>query len=225
MELRAYWLILKRRWLLVVLPAAVALAVALITYRTPGPLYNAGVRFIVGQSPADSTAESDEERLANWKTSEYIVNTLADWARGGQFAGMVSQRLAEQNIQVDPIAIRDSIVTDSTRSMMTFSMNYGDAATLARMMDEAAYVLVEENAAGLPPLNGAPAEVIQLDQPIVNRVPRSILDQMDLPLRVFLALAAGIGLALLVEYLDPTVRDRDDVERMDLLVIGEIPRK
>ena len=42
------------------------LAVGLATYQAPGPLYNAGVRFIVGQEPTESTDLSDEERLANF---------------------------------------------------------------------------------------------------------------------------------------------------------------
>jgi capsular polysaccharide biosynthesis protein len=40
-----------------------------------------------------------------------------------------------------------------------------------------------------------------------------------------LALAAGIGLALLAEYLDPTVRERAEVMAMGMEIMGEIPRR
>ena len=76
MEFRAYWRILRRRWLLVLVPALVVFAIGLITYSAPGRTYNAGIRFIAGQRPSSSATDSDEERLANWQTSEYIVNTL-----------------------------------------------------------------------------------------------------------------------------------------------------
>ena len=49
MELRRYWLVLKRRWLLLTIPAVIVLAIGLATYSTPAPVYNVGVRFIVGQ--------------------------------------------------------------------------------------------------------------------------------------------------------------------------------
>ena len=79
-----------------------------MTYRRPPERYNVGVRFIAGQAPTEATGLSDESRLANWQASEYIVNTLRDWVQGGQFAEMVSQRLAEQGLEVPLLAVRDS---------------------------------------------------------------------------------------------------------------------
>jgi capsular polysaccharide biosynthesis protein len=224
MELRAYWQVLKRRWLLVVLPAIVVLVIGLITYDPPAQAYNVGVRFIAGQEPSQLATESDEQRLANWQTSEYIVNTLSSWVRGGQFAGLVSQRLAEQGIDMPAPSIQASIAADDARSMMTLYMTYSDPVALEEMMDAAATVLMEQNSEGLPQLGGEQAEFVQLDEPLVNPVPAGILDQLELPLRITLAIGAGVGLAFLVEYLDPTVRDREEVESMGIAVVGEIPR-
>lgn len=225
MELRAYWQVLKRRWLWVVGPTALVLVLALLTYNRPGPLYNAGVRFIVGQEPTESAAISDEQRLANWKTSEYVVNTLADWVKGGQFAGLVSAELAQEGITVAPQSIVGGTVSDSTRSMMVLSMTYSDPAILERMLEAAAEVLITQNDLGLPQLGGIPAELVQLDEPIVNQIPPGITKQLELPLRIVLAIGAGLGLAFLVDYLDPTVRERKELEAIGLAVIAEIPRK
>jgi capsular polysaccharide biosynthesis protein len=200
------------------------LAIGLITYRAPGPLYNAGVRFIAGQEPTESADLSDEQRLANWKASEYIVNTLADWVRGGQFAELVSQELAGQGIAVTPQEIVAGTAADSTRSMMVLSMTYGDAAVLEQMMNAASLVLLEANDQGLPQLGGEPADLVQMDPPIVNPIRPGITTQLQLPLRIGLALIAGLGLALLVDYLDPTVRGRREVESLGLPVIAEIPK-
>lgn len=225
MELKAYWQVLKRRWWLVLIPTAVVLVVGLLTYSPPGTAYNAGIRFIVGQEPSEQAATSDEERLANWQTSEYIVNGLTDWVRGGQFAQLVSDRLAESGRIIDAGAIRGSIAADNTRSMMTLSMTFGDAAALEAMMNAAAEVLVEQNEVGLPQLGGETAALVQLDQPIINPISAGLFDQLQLPLRVVLAVAAGLGLAFLVDYLDPSVRNREELEKMGLPVMGEIPRK
>ena len=225
MELRAYGQLLKRRWVWIVIPAAVALILALVTYSPAGLTYNAGVRFIVGQEPTDAADLSDEERLANWKASEYVVNTLADWVRGGQFAELVSEELAAQGLAVAPQSIVGGTVSDSTRSMMVLSMTYHDAAILEQMLNTAGLVLKEQNDKGLPQLGGIPAELVQLDQPIVNQVPAGITKQLELPLRITLAIGAGIGLAFLVDYLDPTVRERKELESMGIPVIVEIPKK
>lgn len=225
MELREFWQVVKRRWLLIVLPAAIALTVLVITYKPPGQLYNAGIRFIASQEPSTGTDDSDEERLANWKSSEYTVNTLADWVKSGQFAALVSQSLTEDGISVPAGDIQGGVASDSTRSMMTLSINYHDFHTLERIMNAAATVLIEENYQGLPQLGGKSAELVQLDQPVVNAIPPGLSRQLDLPFRLLLAIAAGFGLAFLVEYLDPTVRDRDDLESLGLSVVGEIPKK
>lgn len=223
MEFRAYWRIFKRRWLLVLIPALVVLAIGLITYDAPGRTYNAGIRFIAGQRPSSSASESDEERLANWRTSEYIVNTLATWIQSGQFAEIVSQRLASRGITVAPDDIQNGIAADDARSVMTMSVTFVDPDRVADILIAAADVLVNENARGLPQLGGEAAELVQLDLPIVNRVPASILSQLDLPFRIGLALAAGVGLAIFVEYLDPTIHEDQELELMGFRVMGAIP--
>jgi capsular polysaccharide biosynthesis protein len=223
MDLRSYWQILKRRWIYVIGPVAIVLILGLITYDKPATNYNAGIRFIVGQEPTIAAIESDEERLANWKTSEYVVNTLADWVKGGQFAQLVSEDLSEDGIVVAPQAIVGGTTSDSTRSMMVLSITYFDPLVLEQIMQAAADVLINQNELGLPQLGGETAQLVQLDEPIVNSISASIINQLDLPLRIALAFFAGIGLAFLVEYLDPTIRNSDELELMELPVIGLIP--
>lgn len=225
MELRQYWQIFKRRWLLLIIPATVVLAVGLATYHPPPPAYNVGVRFIVGQSPAAEAERVDEQRYYNWLTSEYIVNGLTDWVRGLTFAETVSQELAAQGLDIPSAVIQGSIAPDNVRSLLQISMTYGDANTLLAMMNAVAQVIIEQNAAGLPQLGGETAVIVQLDQPVVNQIPAGLRSQLDLPLRILLALGAGVGLTLLVEYLDPTVRGRDELIQLGLPVVGEIPKK
>lgn len=225
MELKRYGYVLRRRWLFVLIPALVVLAVGLATYRPPGVAYNVGVRFIVGQRPSPAAAQEDEERYYNWTTSEYIVNGLTDWMRGLRFAERVSQELAAQGKNIPAGAIFGSLVADNTRSMLTISLTYPDAATLELMMAAVTAVLTEQNGDALPQLGGETAVIIPLDQPIINQVPSGLRGQLDLPIRILLGLVAGIGLALLIEYLDPTIRERDELTALGLTILGEIPRK
>ncbi len=225
MELRRYWKVLKRRWLFLLVPAAVVLVIGLATYQPPTDLYQTGVRFLVGQTPATGSELKDEERYYNWLTSEYIVNGLTDWVRGGEFSEAVSAYLAEQGYEIPVQAVQAGLVADNARSMLTISLTNGDAQLLAQMMDGVIAVLTTENAQALPQLGGETAILTQLDQPVVSPLPAGIRGQLDLPLRIILALLAGVVLALLVEYLDPTIRDREEVEELGLQILGEIPRK
>lgn len=226
MELRQLWQLFKRRWWVAAIPALIVLAVGIVTYNPPNSFYSVGVRFIVGQEPTDAAATEDEERYYNWLTSEYIVNGLTDWIRGERFAAAVSAQLAQQGVDVPAEEIRGSLAADNTRSMMTVILNSGrDQATVEQMINAVITVLTTQNAEALPQLGDEPAALVQLDTPIVNQIAPGIRSQLDLPLRVALALGAGIGLAFLVEYLDPTVRGRDELERSGWVVLGEIPKK
>jgi capsular polysaccharide biosynthesis protein len=225
MELRRYWNIMRRRWLLVVVPIVVVLAIGILTYRPAATSFNAGVRFIVGQTPVEGDILRDEGRYYNWLTSEYIVNGLTDWVRGGEFAVAVSELLADQGVDIPAYAIQGGLAADNARSMLTLSLTYSDAEALAHMMDGVVSVLTADNAKALPQLGGETAVLTQLDQPVVNPMPSGVRSQLDLPLRLLLALMAGVGLALLVEYLDPTIRDRNEIQQLGLQILGEIPKK
>lgn len=225
MELRKIGQVLKRRWILVLIPALVVLALGLLTYQRPVPTYNAGVRFIVGQTPAPGADLEDEERYYNWLTSEYIVNGLTDWVRGGEFAAAVSEHLAAQGFAVPPAAIQGGLAADNARSMLTISIVGADTPTVWAMINGVIEVLMTQNAVALPQLGGETAQLTQLDQPSVNQMPTGIRSQLELPLRILLALIAGVGLALLVEYLDPTIRARDEIQALGLGLLGEIPKK
>lgn len=225
MELRQLWKIIRRRWVLALIPAVVVLALGVATWRPAPPAYNAGVRFVVGQPPGAAAAEFDEQRYYNWLTSEYIVNGLTDWVRGGKFAEMVSKRLATQGIDIPAGAIQGGLAVDNARSMLTISLTAGDATQLEQMLGGVIAVLTEDNAGALPQLGGENALLTQLDEPVVNPISAGIRSQLDLPLRVALALAAGLGLALLAHYLDPTVRDREEVARAGLSILAEIPKE
>ncbi len=223
MELRAYWQLFLRRWPLVVIPAMVVLALGLATYQSPVQAYNVGVRFLVAQPPQTDAVTIQEERYYNWLASEYIVNGLTDWVQGRAFATAVSTELAAKGVDVPAGAIQ--IAADNARSMLTLSISYGDAEALAAIMEATIAVLTAQNGAALPQLGGETAVIMPLDEAIVVPISPGIRSQLDLPLRIVLALGAGVGLALLVEYLDPTVRTKASLEKMGLPVLGEIPKK
>lgn len=226
MELRTYGRILRRRWLIAFIPAAFVLVLGLLTYRPAPDAYNVGVRFEVSQTPAErAQALSDEERYYNWLTSEYIVNGLADWINGNRFGELVSAELARQGVNVSAGTIQGGLAVDNARSMLLVSLSGNNTQQLAQTIDAVIVVLTEQNAEALPQLGGEPAVIVQLDQPVVNQVPAGLRNRLDLPLRIGLALAAGLGLAFLAEYLDPTVREEKELERMELLILGVIPKK
>jgi len=225
MELRRYWKIIKRRWLLIIIPVVVVAVLTVATYQAPPTYYNVGMHYLVSQEPSTEADNADEQRYYNWLTSEYIVNGLTDWVKGGEFATAVSAKLAEQGWEIPAGSIQGSLAVDNVRSKLEISLSNPDPEALAVMMDAVTDVVQEQNAAALPQLGGETAVVVPLSEPVVNQISAGIRSQLDLPVRILVALIAGIGLALLVEYLDPTIREPHELETIGFTIMGEIPKK
>jgi hypothetical protein len=77
--------------------------------------------------------------------------------------------------------------------MLTLSLTAGRPTQLQQMLDGVIAVLTEDNAAALPQLGGETGVLTQLDEPVVNTISPGIRSQLDLPLRVALALRPGWG--------------------------------
>lgn len=222
MDVKGYWQIFKRRWLIALIPVALVAIITLATYQTPPTVYNTGVRFIVGQAPSPDADNEDEERYYAWLTSEYVVNVLTDWVRGNQFATAVSAELAGQGMEVAPAEI--GLAADNTRSMLQLSINHGDPARLEAIMAATITVLTEQAHLASPILADEPPLFVQLDEPTVNPISAGLSSQLALPLRLGLALFAGVMLALLVDYVDPRIYGRETIEQLELELLGEIPK-
>jgi len=224
MELRQYWKIALRWWWLILLPPLVAATYGLATYRPPPIIFAASLRFTAGQPETPAASPNYDPNYYRWLTSEYIVSGLKDWARTGAFAEAVRAELAQQGLAIPAGAINGAIATDNARSLLIIYLSWGDAEQLPRLAEAVSKVLQEQNAAAFPQLGGQAAVVVPLDKPGIAPVPPSLRARFDLPLKVGLGLAVGIALALAAHYLDPFVREKDELERIGLKVIAEIPR-
>jgi capsular polysaccharide biosynthesis protein len=219
MELRAYWRIIWRRWWLIAVLLAIVLIVSLITYPAPAPVYQATMRFAIGiEGDEPVSAASGEGRSDAWLASEYLADDLSEVLKGGDFAARISQ---EVGFDVPAGAIFAS----REHRIMTVSTTWSDPDQ-AQAIAEAVGAAVEDGGSDyFPQLVGVEARAVLIDGPGTGQVGRSLRSKLDLPLRLFLALIAGVALAFLWDYLDDTVRDRADAEALGAPILGEIPRE
>jgi capsular polysaccharide biosynthesis protein len=68
-------------------------------------------------------------------------------------------------------------------------------------------------------------EVKPLDTPVISAVPPPLTARLNPLIRFGLGLVAGVALAFLVEYLDPTVRTRADVQALGIAILAEVPSR
>jgi capsular polysaccharide biosynthesis protein len=224
MELRLYLSILRRWWPLVSLPALAIITVGLATYRQPATTYGATIR-LTASLPPTSNGSGFDPAYSSWLTSEYIVGNLADWIKTGAFAQMVSDDLAAHDKTIPADVVHGSLASDYVRSQLVLFVNAGDADTAKAIADSAITVLRTRNAETFPQLGGQNATVTALDAPRVGASVPGLRAMLDLPIRVGLGLGVGLALAFIAHYFDPFLRDRRDVESLDLKVLGEIPKR
>jgi capsular polysaccharide biosynthesis protein len=228
MELKQLWAVITRRWWLILIPAIVALLLAipsLLAMVRPPVTYTVTLRFTASQVPQpDKTQSFQDQSYIPWLASEYIVNNLAVWMRTESFAHAISNRLQEQGTPVDVGAVQGAIQTDSARSIMTLEVKYPDPDMVRQIALSAIEVLREQNQVYFPQLGSQRAEVGTLDAVNVVQVAPPLTTRLGGLFRVLIGLIIGLALAFLAEYLDPAIRDRRDLELLGLPVLGEIPR-
>ena len=233
MELRAYWRIILRHWWLVLLPPLVVVAYTLLTYDSPPTVYQAHMNFTAGLPTEDKPEDYTYDGYYSWLTSEYIANGLADVARRERLAAAVSERLAENGVLMPngaPIpsgAIQGAIASDNAQSLFVIYVTWGDPDTLLAIADAVTVELTQYAGTYFPQLADLPVAPAQrVDQPVPAAVPPSLRSQLTGPaVRVALGLAIGLALAFLWHYLDPTVRERAELEALGYAVLAEIPRR
>lgn len=218
MELRQYWHIVRRRiWIVAVLVIVVG-AASVATHETPPTTYQATMRFTVGIVPEKRPAtEYGYDYYYTWVTSEYLADDLAAIVEGGVFAAAVEA----------PVG---SISGSAEHRILTVTVartGGQEAADEVGRIANAVTAVLQERAGeffGQVAHNRAAADVTLNDPPVVVPLPTSLTARLDLPLRLGLALLAGIALTFLLDYLDTTVRDRAELEALGLPVLGEIPK-
>jgi len=217
MELRQYWRVIWRRWWLIAALLAAVLIISLATYRSPAPVYQATMRFAIGIEGDEPVSDaSGEGRSDAWLASEYLADDLSEVLKGGDMAARVSE-------QAGFTVPAGTIFASREHRIMTVSITWGDRDQVQKIAEVVGAIVEDAAADYFPQLAGVPAKAVLIDGPAIGQVGRSLKDKLDLPIRLLVALVAGVALAFLWDYLDTSVRDRADLEALNVRVVGEIP--
>lgn len=222
MELRLIARILLRYWWLVLIPTVIAAAFtapALLSGRASAGGFATSIRYSAAQQP-DAQPPRDGDYQDIWLASELTVNALTAWVQTESFRREIAQVLDGQSIDLAVLGIR----ADNERSVGVIDLSHPDSAALQAIAQAAIEVLQSRNGAYFPQVGSAPAAVTFLDEPVIVAAPPPLTNRFEPLIRVGLGLIAGLGLAFLAHYLDPTLRQRDEVESLGLPVIGTLPR-
>ncbi|MDF1514768.1 MAG: hypothetical protein P1S60_13245 [Anaerolineae bacterium] len=224
MDLILIYKAVKRWWWIGILPVIVVTAYLTASYQQPGATYGVTLRFATGGQPTSALSD-DYDRYYPWLSSEYIANGLADIATFGTFADLVSDSLANRHLDIQPSAVRNAISSDNTQSTTFIYITWHNPQEAVQLAEAISEVLINNAPVFYPQMSQIGPVARLVDNPVAYPLPTSLRAQLMGPfIRFGLAVTAGFGLLLAVYFLDPTVREIDDITAQAIPFLGSIPR-
>ncbi|PHD75792.1 capsular biosynthesis protein [Bacillus sp. AFS043905] len=208
---------LKKRWKLIMLLTLIAALVSgSISYFLLTPIYQSSTQILVNQKQSENQLDSTQIRSNIDMINTYsviikspaILEKVIDELELDQSVDQLSQKItinSQENSQVFSLTVQDSNSAKAVEIANTVSSIF---------QKEIKDIMKVDNVSIL-----AKAEVKENPTPVK---PNPLL---NIAIAVVVGLMAGIGLAFLLEYLDNTIKDEDDIERLlDLPLLGSIQK-
>jgi receptor protein-tyrosine kinase len=220
-DLNDFFKVIRTRWVTVFVTATLTILAALAFTLTQTPQYEAGTRLFV--STAAGTSVSDlysGNRLAQDRVLSY-----AQLIMGENLAQRTVDRL---NLDMDAATVKDEVTAKARLNTVLIDVSVVDsspvrARDIANALSDEFVIMVRELET---PAEGAKpdARVVVEQRATVPSSPVSPNKTKNLAAGVLLGGMLGIGLALLRNALDNTVKDRETLERIGgASVVGVVP--
>ena len=219
-ELRQYWDMLRKRWMIVVLlPLIAALTSGIISFFVIKPVYQASTTLIVGKKASES-GQAAAQMLDN-------SVLLANQQLAKTYATIAQSRTVEQNViknlnlsltvgGLDSMISINPVKTTEILEIQVSNTNPELAASIANTMaQEFSKAVIEIKKVD---------SVSIVDTAVTPDKPVKPNKKLNILIAFVVGLMASVGIVFLLEYLDNTLKTSSDVEKLlGIPVLGVIP--
>ncbi len=226
MELREYWNIVRRRWWLPVALTLAALVASSYVALRGASAYRTDMRLAVSTAPSvDRSSELyyDPVYYANL-SAEYLADDLSAIIPSQAFGVDVARELG---FRISPTTIADATRAKKTHRLIDVTIVTPTPEEGSDIAQGMVNLINDPKRMGsyLQAMDAYHAQVSIVAAPFTHAASGPLGLVSEIGLRTLVGLFVGLALAFLVDYLDQSLRGREDVEReLGLPVIGEIPR-
>lgn len=221
LDIREYWKILKKRWIIVVaLPLIAALISGLISFFVLKPVYQASTTLIVGKKASDSPQTAGQVLdydvlMANQQLAK-TYGMIAQ-SRTVELATLADLNLSlkveevDKMISVKPVPNTEILEIQVTNSSPELASSI--ANTMAQEFSKAVIEIKKVDSVSI------------VDKAVIPEKPISPRKVINVLIALVVGLMTSIGLGLLLESMDNTVKSSEDVEKLlGIPVLGSIPQ-
>lgn len=208
---------LKKRWKLIMLLTLVAALISgSISYFLLTPVYQSSTQILVNQKQSENQLDSTQIRSNIDMINTYsviikspaILEKVIDELELDQSVDQLSEKItinSQENSQVFSLTVQDSNSIKAVEIANTVSETF---------QKEIKNIMNVDNVSVL-----AKAEIKDNPTPVK---PNPVL---NIVIAMVVGLMAGVGLAFLLEYMDNTIKDEEDIERLlELPILGSIQK-
>ena len=224
MELQGYLRVLKRKWWIVAVLAAIScLAVFVYSSYYVQPAYQASTDLIVNK-PADTTEGAVQGQVDqnSINTNLMLINTYKQIVKSPAVLSQVLE--ANPDLGLTTQELKDKITIDSVRDtqMMTISVqdgSYDRAATIVTAVSN----VFRERVSTVMNLNNV--SVLNAADPAENPAPVNTNHNVLYLFALMVSILLGFGIIFLLDYLDDSVKSEHQIEQvLGLTLLTKIPK-
>ncbi|MDR3587311.1 MAG: Wzz/FepE/Etk N-terminal domain-containing protein [Desulfosporosinus sp.] len=210
MELRQYWEVLRKRWLIVIaIPLLMAVISGMISFYVLTPVYLASTTLIVGQK-ASGTSQTAGQML------NYDV-LLANQQLAKTYGTIAQSRTVEQNVltaldlsmtveefnrQISVNPVKDTEILEIQVTNKSPKLAAAIANTMAQEFSKAVIEIKKVDSVAI------------VDKAVIPNLPIRPNKMMNVLLAFVAGLMASAGLVFLLEHMDNTVKTATDVTNL-----------
>jgi capsular polysaccharide biosynthesis protein len=219
-ELRQYWEVLRKRWVIVmVLPLIAALTSGIISFFVIKPVYQASTTLIVGKKASES-GQAAVQMLDN-----SVLQANLQLAK--TYATIAQSRTVEQNVIKD---LDLSLTVEGLNSMISINpvktteiLEIQVTNTNPELAASIANSMAQEFSKAVIEIKKVDSVSI-VDTAVTPDKPVKPNKTLNVLIAFVVGLMASVGLVFLLEYIDNTVKTSSDVEKLlGIPVLGVIP--
>jgi capsular polysaccharide biosynthesis protein len=221
MELRQYWEIIRKRWLLIVaLPLLAALTSGIISFYIIKPVYQASTTLIVGKK-----AEDLSQALLGQMLDYNVLQANLQLAK--TYGEIAKSRTVEQNV-IEKLNLGLTVTELDKQVLITPVKNTEILEIQVKNTDpqlaaSIANTMAAEFSAAVIEIKKVDSVSI-VDEAVAPAIPVKPNKMLNILIALLVGLMAAVGLAFLLEYLDNTIKTSEEAENiLGIPVLGLIP--
>ncbi|MEK4870702.1 YveK family protein [Niallia sp. FSL W8-1348] len=208
---------IKKRLTLIISITLIAMIVSgIVSYFIITPEYKSSTQILVNQAKADSSAALNTGEV---QANVQLISTYSVILKSAAILNIVKEEL---NLDMSVSTLNSKITVESAQGsqVMTVSVTDSDPTVALQIANKTAEVF-EKEIKNIMTIDNV--KVLPLAEDQENQAPISPNPPLNIAIAAVVGLMIGVGLAFLLEYLDNTVKNEQDIEKLlELPVLGAI---